>query len=87
MKKEHVLSVLSEVRRRRTEDFYQEVFDKWEAFIHEQEDFDHQNFMRYVETFVSGKLGGRPMFINTCIEFFKNELRAKRKSLKQASNG
>lgn len=82
MEKEKVLEKVSFVKSRRTEDYIQEVLIRVEDYINSQETFSYQDTMKFIQEQMSCNLGGRYTYINTALEFLKNELKAEYKNSK-----
>lgn len=82
MNKEKALVKVNIVKEKRTDDYIQEVLIEVENNINEQELFSYQETMKFIESKMSNKLGGRPAFINKALVFLKNELKNEYRKLK-----
>jgi ribosome-associated translation inhibitor RaiA len=61
------------------------VLTELEMYLIANPDVDYHVFMRKVETYYSGKLGGIYAYINKALDHLKQEIRAHRKKLKNKS--
>ncbi len=82
MKKEQALERIYLVKSKRTEDYIQEVLNKIENNINQQEIFSYQDTMKFIQDQMSSKLGGIYIYIDKALEFLKNELKSEYKKSK-----
>lgn len=78
MNKHLALYVVNKVKESRNDKQYIDFFDKIDNYLNSTEYFDYYDFMKFLETFVSGK----NIRSNRPITFLKNELKDINKKLK-----
>lgn len=65
-------------------DFVIIFLEEVELYVSLQEIYNYSDIMCFIETFVSGKLGGKYAYINKTIKHLKSEFRHENKLIKKS---
>ena len=65
------------------EEHIKNVLEAVKQFVESQTGFDYYLTMQYIESQMSGKLGGVYMYANKALVFLKNELKSEKKKEKK----
>ena len=68
--------------KRNGEEHVKNILESVKHFVESQTGFDYYLTMQYIESQMSGKLGGVYIYTNRALEFLKNELKAENKKAK-----
>lgn len=80
--KEEIIEKIKLVKSKQSFDSIKDTFDKIKTYVISQLEFDYQLTMRYIDSFVSSKLGGVLGIQNKAIIYLKNKMRKNYKSKK-----
>lgn len=68
--------------KRGAETHIKNVLESVKKYVEAESGFDYDLTMQYIQSQMSGKMGGVYMYANKALEFLKNELKAERKKEK-----
>lgn len=68
--------------KRGAETHIKNVLESVKKYVEAETGFDYDLTMQYIESQMTGKLGGAAIYINKALVFLKNELKAEKKKEK-----
>ena len=82
MNKHKTLEKINLVKSKRPDTHIQHVLNDIEEYVINQSVYDYNDIMQFIQSKMSGKLGGNSIYINKSLEFLKNEIRSEYKKHK-----